>query len=1400
MKNTFVKVLSFLMALTMIVGMFSAITVSAADECTHTKGEVVKTVAPTCEENGYTLYTCAECGEQYIPADTIVLAGPAYHDYEETEAKAATCLAPAYTAGKQCKICEGVPANGGVQAVANSQLQHNFKRVKVEATCTDGARYENVCSLCGLTAEKIQEKFEDGDTAWVAPQTYDAFKAVAIEDEPAMNPDHADLVWEVVTSPKSDAAAQTCTDGLLKGTCENCDYVEEKIIPVAHDFSIDLNPNHATCLPYVSGTQCSVCKAISADAVLNEEVTEHADADNAKIAYTNVVVDPTNLPEKWDGVKFTFAELETLGFRAGDKLSKDNSCTEEGWVLTLCGCGLVYIATIPVDAEAHKDANLLKGDIKWPTLCTQDATRTDKCQNYATCGYEKTTVIVEAVATTHKIKTNVVDPTCEEGGALGYTEKYCENTFVANGVVKECAHGKVVDSNGELVLTEGKATPIKTDYKDALEHVWGTPYYKSGDCGSATYEKQCSVCEEKVEVAEPTGTQHVWVESTVAATCLVAEHTKKVCSICEKEVHEEPAEDAEVDPTNHVYDNKTLVATVKAATCTEKGLITIKCDNPECTGTAKNIEVDKLQHTQTQGSKLVVTEVETCDVEGHPETKHNHYSVETEKTPATCQAVGYKNDGKWCTVCGTQTKAPTEIAIDKNNHVDIINENVETINATCQSNTIVTMSTACCGLVKVEMANTKVADHVYVSQQYNAATCTKAGNHAYQACQWCKEYLVGSVTTEGCTLGCSNHAAIDANTTENYVIAALGHKWKEVAADPETCTENGTKKYFYCERCTVTSGEGDDAATIYNIVTLDKATIYDLTKAEQEAAFLAASIEYAHGSRFVKTFADEAKDATCTSTGIKAYKDANAKSGWCTKCEKDAWVIPMLDHTFTTQMANQAGSANYDCTKPSAMVSSCTKCGTVEVNEETGAYVYTFNAPAKTAHVFPETWTTMTLEDGKFTCDTDTKEFRQCENCSVKETRVKEGGEATGHYTTKGVEGDNAPKFFFDLSCDKIAEFKDMRCDVCGKKVGEDLVAKHTSITPVEKAETCLEDGYHIEFCTVCNEAVVNNPIDNIPNVENAKHEPYVEGVSTIVEYKAATPTENGYIVYICGNVNCKAEAIHVLDASANIVVSGELSAEEVVAGTTVEYTVSFAGANYEFDAIELNVKYDADLFTFVSVSTTLEGARANASVNKKGLGISIVVPYNADGEEQKASTTVEGTAVVTVVFQAKKYAVGEAEFDVEYLACACEAAEIEVLGLGNLNGDAYITVEDALAVSKKFATDDVFADINGDGIVDIDDFALVATFAVSDQTLKDYLVMLGTYGEIEATIEALYESGRLADVNRDNRQDINDYWFITLAIEEGLAEMPYDIPFGFESVEEFVMEVMTGLALDFGM
>ena len=1379
MKNTFVKVLSFLMALTMIVGMFSAITVSAADECAHTKGEVVETVAPTCQENGYTVYTCAECGEKYIPADTVVLASEEYHDIKDTEATAATCLKDATTAGKKCQVkgCDYVPENEGVQVVADTQKEHAFKRVKVAATCAEGARYEYVCATCNLTAEKINElvtkEDEDGnpapETKWVGTQTYEKFAAEAIASEPAKNPNHLILAWEIVTVPVMDKTAKTCTDGLMKGTCANCDYVEEKVIPVAHEFTLDLNPNNSACADYVSGKACAVCGEISADAVVNEEPTEHVNAGNK--TFTGKFT--ATLPTKLDGSKFTFAELEALGFELGDDFYKASTCTETGYALTECLCGQIYIAVIPVDANAHKDASLAWGSIQWPTTCTEAAVKVGKCANYAVCGYEKTTVVYAAAASAHNIDNKTEAPTCT---AVGYSTAACTNKFVSNGVEITCTHGREADG-----------TPSKFAYKDELGHTWGEPTYKSGSCGSAVYEKQCSVCEVKEDVAEPEGIEHIYTEIVVPANCASPEFVRKICNICEHTVDNAPAEGAEKDETVHVYDitdTDSIVMVVKAPTCTATGITTIKCANSACTATAvetsKNVETAKIAHTEKAGSKVE-----------WDETNEKWVVTETQ-TNATCQAVGYKSNGKFCTVCGATTKAPSEIKVDATAHVGT-KTLIGSTASTCQADGTFTYTTTCCGIVTEKNAADPKWDacfKVTKNVPYKAPTCTEAGNHAYVACAGCDAYKSLTVVTTGCELNCTNHQAINDKQTNVYTIAALGHDWVKQDAVKETCDTNGTKEYYDCSRCT--------------LVTFDKVKTYDTADDEtdntknENVQFLAAVEVVAHGNAYNQKFTKV--DATCTSTGIAATKADG--SAWCTKCDVNAdgtgkWITPKASHTDSTVEINKAGTAKYDCTKPHAVVTSCTVCGNVTD--------YDFDEPAKEAHVFAkdadgkDVWVIKTPDNtqGEYTCNTDTMKTRTCTNtnCTVTEEELETA--KTGCWTYKGATpaqiAAGAQKYAIDLSCDKIAEFVGFTCGDCGEEVKAEM-AVH-SIVSVDKDATCDEAGFHIEYCSACksDEVAVNVVYDKLD--AEGKHT-FSDTNSTILEYKPATPTEAGFKKYTCAI--CEKEAVEVIPASATIVITGTLSAKEVAAGTTVEYVVNFSGVDFEFNTLKLNIAYNSGYLTFVSASTTLEGAKVYTNVNADGLGITLAVPYTADGEEQKAMTSVDGSDVVTVVFQANSYAIGKTNLDVTKLndaAYACEAAELKILGRGNLNGDTLVTVEDALAVSKKFGTADVYADINGDGIVDVDDFALVATFAASNQTAKDYLVMVGTYAEIAETIETLYETSKLADVNKDGRQDINDYWYITLYIEDALNAADYD-DLGFASVYELVISVMSYLAL----
>ena len=1345
MKNTFVKVLSFMMALAMIVGMFSTLTISAAEHV-HTKGDKpVKVVEPTCMTLGYTSYKCTECGEEFIPDDEVIMPSSDYHKVEEIEATPASCLTPGYSAGKACTVegCTYVPEGSDRVATGEAQKEHAFKQVVTEATCTTNKKIEYVCTSCNLSVEKIAEKVAKGETAWLDSQKTapDTLKAVEIADT-ALDAKHEKLVWTIVTAPVS--ADGKCTDGQAKGTCKNCDFTKEAVIPVKHTYTVELNPNGASCAQYVKGSMaCAVCGKIDPDAVKNENVTNHGDAVN--VWNWTVTFDPENLPTKKNGTKFTLSELYNLGFSIGDKFGKEPTCTTAGSQLVECRCGQIFIGVVPAKGHALENFDLLP--IIWPTKCTDPAKKVAKC---GACDYTETKIIKNAAASAHTLKDNVTAPTCT---TVGYTETVCTNKFVANGVEVTCAH-----NTG------------KHSYVDALGHAWGTATYVegSGKCGSATvqYKKTCTVkdCDAYEYVAEPAGTTCNVVTTTVPATCVKASYQTKICSICKDGTGVEyPIEGAKPDANAHVLvpyvvGGVTQYVSGKAPTCTAGGVgifWCVSCDKGEATITTK--DVPAIDHTYVAGSGV------NKDDDG------NFVSVITTKQPAMCDKVGYKADGEFCSMCGLQKKAPTEIAKDPANHSGTVTAIGSLIEATCQSNAKQMYNTTCCGFITEEIANTKVANCVYVDVAYKAPTCTTAGNHAYKACKWCGAKQAWTTTTAGCSLNCASHTAINSKLDDNHEIAKLGHKWGDKQGDVvEGCLTTGIKAYYECTRC--------DLAKIGS-------TEYDTSTEAGLKAFEADKVILPHYNQYkvVKT----AVAATCTSKEIIA-------GTYCTKCQKNAWVGDYAAHDYLEFEVNPKtidGVANpdWDCTADYCHVKVCMVCG-----DHTTTYTKAGNA----THTLPTDWTVVTPT---YTCKEDTVQVKHCtvEGCFYEVKEVKTA--ATGCWTTKGSTAANAQKFPMSYKCTEIENFIDMTCGCCGTAVTAETIPtliKHNVVTET-KAATCDKDGYTIEYCADCHDKKLDKTTIIAKLATDGKH---TEG--TLVELVPATATTDGHKTYVC--TECTAEArkynakaadvlvTEVIPATATLVVGGAVSATTVTAGTTVTYTVSYSALAQEITELKINVSYDDGKFDLVSVETALEGVKVYATeAGNDTIGVSFIVPNNANGEKQKITTSVEGTDLFTLTFVAKAYANGEATFGVE-----ADTDKVKVAGRGNLNGDAIITVEDATAVTAKFGTTDAAADINGDGIVDIDDLALVATFAASAQTAKDYLVMLGTYAEIEETINALYEGGKLADVNKDNTVNINDLYYLTLAVDSYLASYDSYEDINFSSAEEFVMLVMNLLVV----
>ncbi|WP_288529162.1 leucine-rich repeat protein [uncultured Eubacterium sp.] len=126
--------------------------------CEHTYSAVV--VAPTCIKQGYTQYTCTNCGESYI-ADYVDALG---HVEVVDKAVAPTCTKSGLTEGKHCSRCN---ASIVVQKTIDA-LGHSYGEWQIlkEATILNEGERQRSCKACNHTVkEKIQRVQVDLETS-----------------------------------------------------------------------------------------------------------------------------------------------------------------------------------------------------------------------------------------------------------------------------------------------------------------------------------------------------------------------------------------------------------------------------------------------------------------------------------------------------------------------------------------------------------------------------------------------------------------------------------------------------------------------------------------------------------------------------------------------------------------------------------------------------------------------------------------------------------------------------------------------------------------------------------------------------------------------------------------------------------------------------------------------------------------------------------------------------------------------------------------------------------------------------------------------------------------------------------------------------------------------------------
>lgn len=226
--------------------------------------QLVKTVAPTCADEGYDLYKCSRC--DVTEKRKIVPAISGSHDWQFTKTVAPTCNEKGYDL-LTCKKCKSTKKEN-IQPINPSN--HKFiKTNTVPPTCTTGGYDVYTCERCGKTEHRNEVPAIAGGhtynfTKTVAPtcteQGYDVYTCSKCGNTEKRNVKPIDSSNHNYTVT---VVAPTCTEkGYTKHTCSRCGntYNDNYINASGHSFTNYVLDGNATCTQDGTMTaQCDKC-------------------------------------------------------------------------------------------------------------------------------------------------------------------------------------------------------------------------------------------------------------------------------------------------------------------------------------------------------------------------------------------------------------------------------------------------------------------------------------------------------------------------------------------------------------------------------------------------------------------------------------------------------------------------------------------------------------------------------------------------------------------------------------------------------------------------------------------------------------------------------------------------------------------------------------------------------------------------------------------------------------------------------------------------------------------------------------------------------------------------------------------------------------------------------------
>jgi len=1015
---------------------------------THTYGAVV--TAPTCSANGYTTYTCSLCGHSY-KADVVAAIG---HAYVRDSYIPATCE----TSGEEKSTCSHC---GDIQTLTYDALGHNaIVDPAVEAGCeTDGLTEGSHCDRCGEVLEAQEAIPATGHTEVIDEAKDPTCTAVgytegshcevcgktitARNEIPALGHEYNEA--EIITEPTCD------TVGSQKLTCSVCGDVKTEEIPAkGHEYTSVTTKPTCTTDGFTTYT-CSVCGHSYQDDI----TTALGHIDGEPVIENKIDATPTQ-DGSYDSVVYCdvcHAEVSrktvvipATGHTAGEAVIEnkiDATCTTDGSydLVVYCtdeGCGEeLSRETKIISAKGHTEGAAVKENQKDPTCKIEGSYESVVYCSVCDAELKRETVKI------------AVDPDAHTAGDA-VTEHEVDATCTATG-----SYDKVVYCTecGEELSRETFDVPVvpHTEAQAVTENTVNATCTVDGSYETVVY---CLVCGEELSRQTVTvkATGHTEGEAVTEnekeATCTENGSYDSViyCSVC----HEELDRTETIVPSlNHDYDT-----VVTPPTCTKEGYTTYTCR--VCGDIVTGNTVPAQGHMA--GQAVVENAVDpSCEVEGSYDTV------------------------VYCTVCDDEISRTTT-SISANGHTPVTDAAVA---PTCTASGL-TEGSHCsvCDKVLVAQETVSALGHTEEEMAAVAPTCTETGLTAGVKCTVCGEILaaqeevpalghdhVGVVTSAPtCTeTGTKTYTCATCGHTYTEVLDALGHSYEAVVTAP-TCTEKGYTTYT-CSVCDDTYvadkvdalGHSYDAVVTAPTCTEKGYTTYTCSVCGD--AYVADEVAALGHTEVI----DEAKDATCTETGLTEGKHCSV----CQTVLVEQKTVPALGHKYVAEVTAPT------CTEAGYTTYTCTTCGSNYTDDEVAALGHTEEELAAVAPTCTETGLTAGVK---------------CTVCG-EILKAPEEIPALGHRYDDGVVTTKP-------TCTETG-IRTYTCATCGHTYTEVVDALGHSYDAVVTAPTCTEEGYTTYTCSTCGDTYVADEVDALGH-----------SYDTVVT--APTCTEKGYTTYTC--------------------------------------------------------------------------------------------------------------------------------------------------------------------------------------------------------------------------------------------------------------------------------------------